>query len=153
MASSNPIETSEQSAAAATANGSPDGAGLQVQEKREAGPRAEHTHPGRYYTPPADIYETDEALIVVMDVPGVSREQIDVHLERDVLTVEARLDLAKYRELTPVYTEYNVGSYTRRFVVGDTVQGDAVQARLSDGVLTLELPRQAAARPRRIVVA
>ena len=124
---------------------------LPVQEKKEL-TGEEKTVPGRFYVPSTDAYETEEGLTLVMEVPGVSSENLDVSLEDGVLRVEGRLDFSKYSGLEPVYTEYNVGHYARSFALSDKVDQDRIAAQLEDGVLTLTLPKSPAAKPRRIAV-
>ena len=125
---------------------------LAVREKREAAAREERTVPGRFYVPPADVWETEDALAVAMEVPGVAREAVAIELREDVLRVEARVDASKYEGLEPVYTEYGVGHWARAFALPDKVDRGRIEARLEDGVLTLTLPKAAEARPRRIPV-
>jgi HSP20 family protein len=125
---------------------------LAVREKRELATKEEKTIPGRFYVPYTDVYETEDALMVVMEIPGVDRGSVDVALENDVLRVEGKIDPAKYRDLEPVYTEYNVGHYTRSFALSDKVDQEHISAQLEDGVLTLTLPKVAAAKPRRIAI-
>ena len=88
---------------------------LSVREKKELVAKEEKTIPGRYYVPYADIYETDEALAVVMEMPGVENKDLNVALENDVLRVDGQIDFSKYKEMEPVYTEYNIGHYARSF--------------------------------------
>ena len=126
--------------------------GLAVREKREAATREERTVPGRFYVPPADVWETEEALAVAMEVPGVAREAVTIELKDDVLRVEARVDASKYEGLEPVYAEYGVGHWARAFALPERVDRERIEARLEDGVLTLTLPKAAGARPRRIPV-
>jgi HSP20 family molecular chaperone IbpA len=126
---------------------------LAVREKQELATREERTVPGRFYVPHSDVYETEEALAVVMEVPGVAREAVQIELREDVLRVEARVDPAKYEGLEPVYTEYGVGHWARAFALPDRVDRERIEARLEDGVLTLTLPKAAEARPRRIALA
>jgi len=76
---------------------------LAVRDKKELITKDEKTVPGRYYVPYADIYETDEALSVVMEMPGVEKKDIDVALENDVLRVSGRIDFTKYEDMEPVY--------------------------------------------------
>jgi len=124
---------------------------LAVSEKKEL-TGEEKTIPGRFFVPNADVYETEDGLTLVMEMPGVVRDSLDVSLENGVLKVEGRLDFSKYQGLGPVYTEYNVGHYTRSFSLSDKVDQDNIGAMLEDGVLTLTLPKAPAARPRRISV-
>jgi HSP20 family molecular chaperone IbpA len=124
---------------------------LAVREKKELTGQ-EKTVPGRFFVPSTDAYETEDGLTLVMEMPGVMRESLDVSLEDGVLTVEGRLDFSKYQGLEPVYTEYNVGHYARSFSLSDKVDQDNISAKIEDGVLTLTLPRAATARPRRIAV-
>ena len=125
---------------------------LAVREKRELAAKEEKTVPGRFYVPPTDVYETEDALTVVLEMPGVTRESVDIELKEDVLRVAGRIDLAKYGGLEPVYTEYNVGHWARTFALSDTVDRENIGAQLEDGVLMLTLPKVAEARPRRIAV-
>ena len=125
---------------------------LAVREKREVAAREERTVPGRFYVPHTDVYETEEVLTVVMEMPGVGREDVGVELKDDVLRVEGRIDFAKYGGLEPVYTEYNVGHYARSFSLSDKVARERIGAQFEDGVLTLTLPKTEEARPRRIAV-
>jgi HSP20 family protein len=90
---------------------------LEVQEKKELRTKDEKTVPARYFVPTTDIHETDESLTVVMEVPGVDKEDIAVKLENDVLSVQGQIDFSKYQEMEPVYTEYNVGHYARSFTL------------------------------------
>ncbi len=126
---------------------------LAVAEKRELAAKEERTVPGRFYVPPADVWETEDALAVAMEVPGVAREAVAIELKDDVLRVEARVDAAKYEGLEPVYTEYGVGHWARAFALPDGVDRERIEARLEDGVLTLTLPKAAEAKPRRISLA
>ena len=77
---------------------------LSVQQKKEVTPKEEKTVPARYFVPYTDIYETDEALTLVMEMPGVEKKDVDVQLENDVLRVEGRIDSSKYEGLEPVYS-------------------------------------------------
>ena len=125
---------------------------LAVREKRELVGKDEKTVPGRFYVPYADIYETDEALTVLMEMPGVAREGVSVALEDDVLRVEGRIDFSKYEGMEPVYTEFNVGHYTRSFALSGKIDRERIGAQLEDGVLVLTLPKAREAQPRRIAI-
>jgi len=125
---------------------------LSVREKKELVAKEEKTVPGRYYVPYADIYETDEALAVVMEMPGVEKSRLKVALENDVLRVDGQIDFVKYKDLEPVYAEYNVGHYARSFTLSNKIDQEKISAQLEDGVLTLTLPKAKQAQPRRISI-
>jgi HSP20 family protein len=88
---------------------------LQVQHKRELEKKEETTIPARIFLPTADIYETEDALSVILEMPGVEKNNVDVRVEGGVLKVEGRPDFSKCQGLQPLYTEYNVGHYFRSF--------------------------------------
>jgi HSP20 family protein len=125
---------------------------LAVSEKKELTGAQEKTVPGRFFVPATDVFETDGGLTLVMEMPGVGRENLEVSLEDGVLRVEGRLDFSVYAGMEPVYTEYNVGHYARSFSLSDKIDQDNIDARLEDGVLMLTLPRSPASRPRRIEI-
>jgi HSP20 family protein len=125
---------------------------LQVQEKKELAAKGEKTVPARYYVPATDILETDQALTVVMELPGVESKDIDINVENDVLKVEGRIDFSKYEGLEPLYTEYNVGHFSRAFTLSGQIDQQGIGAQFEDGVLTLTLPKAKEAQPRRIQI-
>ena len=125
---------------------------LEVKEKKEVVSKEEKTVPARSFLPTTDIYETDEALTVVMEIPGVEKKDIDVALENDVLRVEGRIDFSKYEGLEPLYTEYNVGHFARAFTLPRKIDQQQIGAQVEDGVLTLTLRKAKEAQPRRIVI-
>jgi HSP20 family molecular chaperone IbpA len=125
---------------------------LQVQKKRELGGKEESTIPTRTFVPTADIYEDRDSLKVILEMPGVEKGNVDVRVEDGVLSVEGRLDLTKYRGLQPLYTEYNIGNYSRSFRLSNAIDQDKIGAELKDGVLSLTLQKAEKAKPRTIQV-
>jgi HSP20 family protein len=125
---------------------------LAVQEKKEQVTKEEKTVPARYYVQNTDIYETDDALTVVMEIPGVEKKDVDVNIENDVLRVEGRLDSTKYEGLEPLYTEYNVGHFARAFTLSNKIDQNQISAELNDGVLTLTLKKVKEAISRKIAI-
>jgi len=125
---------------------------LQVQQKREVEKKQESTVPSRAFLPVTDIFETDQALTVVLEMPGVVKENVDVNVENDILTIEGRIDFSKYEGLSPVYTEYNVGHYVRSFQISSKIEQGEISAELKDVVMTLVLPKAEKAKPRKIKV-
>jgi HSP20 family protein len=102
--------------------------------------------------PTADIYETNDALNVVLEMPGVDKNSVDIRVEDGVLKIEGRLDFSKYEGLQPLYTEYNVGHYSRSFRLSSKIDQNKIAAELNDGVLSLVLPKVEEAKPRTIQV-
>ena len=124
---------------------------LTVKDKQEV-TREEPTRPGRTYQPDVDIYETPEGLHLWADMPGVDEKQLNIQLADGILTIEGGVSLDDYKDLSPVYTEYNVGNYMRRFAISSDIDPDGIKARVTNGVLELELPKSERAKPRQIKV-
>ena len=112
----------------------------------------ESTRPGRSYRPNADIGETSEGVWLAVDLPGVDEKSVRVDLEDGVLTIEAQVELDAYDALRPLYSEYNVGNFERRFRISDRIDPSRIVARIEHGVLHLNLPKAEAAQPRTIPV-
>jgi HSP20 family protein len=125
---------------------------LQIQKKRELEGKEESTIPARTFVPTADIYEDQDSLKVILEMPGVEKGNVNVRVEEGVLVVEGRLDLTKYRGLQPLYSEYNIGNYARSFRLSSAIDQDKIGAELTDGVLSLTLPKAEKAKPRTIQV-
>jgi HSP20 family molecular chaperone IbpA len=124
---------------------------LSVRNKQEV-TAEEGTRPGRSYVPDVDIYETPELLQLWADMPGVDDKSVSIHLADGVLTIEGQVGVKEYEHLAPVYTEYNVGNYSRRFTLGNDVDTDKITAKVTNGVLELHIPKSERAKPRRINV-
>jgi HSP20 family protein len=126
---------------------------LTAKEKQELQEK-EQTRPGRAFVPDVDIREDEDALWLWADMPGVTQDQVEVELDDNVLRLEGGVSLQEYEGLTPVYTEYNVGNYLRRFTLTNAQQfdRDQISARLVNGVLEVTLPKGERSKPRRIPV-
>ena len=125
---------------------------LAVQEKKELVDGEERTVPAKYYVPAADIYETEGALSVVLEMPGVEKENVTVNLDRNVLQIEGRIEFSNYENADAVYTEYNIGHFSRSFSIGSAVDPENIEATVKDGILTLTLHKRKEVQPRRIEV-
>jgi len=125
---------------------------LQVQKKQELENKEETTIPARMFLPAADIFEGENDLTVILEMPGVEKSNVDIHVEDGVLNVEGRLDLTKYQGLQPLYTEYNIGHYSRSFRLSSKIDQNKIAAEMKDGVLTLKLPKVEEAKPHTIQV-
>jgi HSP20 family protein len=112
----------------------------------------ETTRPGRHYQPDVDIYETRDSLWLWADMPSVDGRQLSVNLADGILTIEGRVGVDDYKDLEPLYTEYNVGNYLRRFTISSDIDVERIRASVTNGVLELELPKAERAKPRRIAI-
>ena len=124
---------------------------LATREKQEV-QGTEKTRPGRYFVPNVDIREDENGLKLWADMPGVSEKDVEVSLKDGVLTLIGAVSPVPYDKLTPLYTEYNVGNYFRQFELNEVIDEAQIKARMRNGVLEVELPKRAQARPRRIEV-
>jgi HSP20 family molecular chaperone IbpA len=125
---------------------------LQVQQKRQVEEKEEATIPVRQFLPNTDIYETETALTVVLEMPGIEKTNVEVAVEGGVLKVYGRIDFSKYEGLQPIYTEYNIGHYARSFRLSSKIDQTKIEAQMNDGVLSLVLPKVEEAKPRAISV-
>ena len=107
---------------------------------------------GRVFVPRSDVYETDEAIVVVAEMPGVDEKSVDITLEKNVLTIVGRVSEVGPDGCRLVLAEYSSGDYERRFALSQAVDRDAIAAAVKNGVLTLTLPKAKEAMPRRIEV-
>jgi HSP20 family protein len=125
---------------------------LQVQKKRELENKEEATIPARMFVPAADIYEAENDLTVILEMPGVEKKNVNIDVADGVLSVEGRIDLTKYQGLQPLYTEYNIGHYSRSFRLSSKIDQNQIAAEMKDGVLSLKLSKIEEAKPRIIQV-
>lgn len=115
--------------------------------------RAETTRGGRMYTPLVDILERDDELTLIADVPGVTRDDVDITYERGLLTIHGRVDRpAAPENANRVMHEYGVGDWRRAFEIGEGIDSARIEAELADGVLTVHLPKSAEIQPRKIAI-
>lgn len=103
------------------------------------------------FLPATDIYERDDAIVLIADMPGVAESDVDIHLENHVLTIKGATSRADQAG-DVLYSEFLPGRYERAFTLSDDIDSEAIKARLKHGVLTVELPKSAKARPRKIAV-
>lgn len=102
---------------------------------------AERTRDRRVYLPPTDIYETGDAVTVIADMPGVTRDAVNIELEQNVLTIHGKSRDHLPEDDSPAYQEYGIGDFERTFRLSDEIDRDNIEARLVHGVLTLTLPK------------
>ena len=125
---------------------------LQTTNKQEVAEATEHTRPGPVYKPPVDIFESESGITLVADMPGVRADDLEVDLREGVLSITGRVVPPEGEGETDVVREYNHGTFYRQFSLADTIDQSKIEAKLTSGVLTLELPKAEAAKPRQIPV-
>jgi HSP20 family molecular chaperone IbpA len=104
----------------------------------------------RYVTPPVDIYENGDGLVVKADLPGVAKENLDVRVENNLLTIRGKPSHIAPGEA--VYREYELVNFFRQFELNERVDQSKISAELQHGVLSLRLPKAEEAKPRKIDV-
>ncbi|MDR7334566.1 Hsp20/alpha crystallin family protein [Roseateles asaccharophilus] len=106
----------------------------------------------RAVTPPVDVFEDETGITLLADMPGVPRDQLELHVEGDSLLIEGRVQPQTPTGLEAVYAELRVPRWRRSFTLSRELDTAKIDANLKDGVLTLRIPKQAHAQPRRIAV-
>lgn len=125
---------------------------LQAKEKAEVPVPAEQTRPGPTFTPAVDIFETDEGLTLLADVPGVKADDLKVDLRDNILTLSGEVKAPEGPEEVDVIREYRTGKYFREFTISEVIDQSRIDAELKNGVLRLRLPKVEEATPRRVKV-
>ncbi len=124
---------------------------LQAQQQRQVHAAGEPTKPGKQFLPAVDIYETEEAVVVVAEMPGVAKEGVEINLEEGVLTLMGERHNHDQKGKV-LLREYESGRYVRRFTVSEAIDQEKIEATMVNGMLALLLPKVAPAKPRRIEV-
>ena len=112
----------------------------------------ETTTGGRIYRPLADIVETDEGVTLMLEMPGVAADDVDITLKKRVLTIRGKVWPTNPEKLQLAYAEYGEGDCERSFTLSDDFDPENINASVSHGVLTVTLPRAAQAQPKKIAV-
>jgi len=104
----------------------------------------------RYLRPPVDIYEQEDKLVVVCDMPGVSQEDICVGVDNSILTIEGKVKHDTVGE--SVYSEFGLINYFRQFELSNAIAQEKIQGILKNGVLTVNLFKEEKAKPRKVTI-
>lgn len=120
------------------------------QPQKRSGTEAAATTPT--FLPRVDIRETDDAVNLIADMPGVDEKNVSINVERNTLTIRGEFNALPPEGYSLTYGEYRVGNYEREFTLSDDVDRDSVEAKVSNGVLRMRLPKAQQAQPRRIEV-
>jgi HSP20 family molecular chaperone IbpA len=102
--------------------------------------------------PPVDIFEDPHGIMVIAEMPGVSKDRLHVHADRNTLTIEGEAAIEMPQGMEPVHADLKATRYSRSFVLSGELETDAIDAKLKDGVLTIRIPKRREYRPRKIEV-
>jgi HSP20 family protein len=125
-----------------------------IMEKQQAqqAQGVETTRARPVFVPCTDIYEREDAIVVLADMPGVGPDAVDVDLEGDELTIRGRVEEASIEGHELTYAEYESGDFERRFRVTGRIDADKIDATIKNGVLQVVLPKSKEAQPQKITV-
>jgi HSP20 family protein len=112
----------------------------------------EQTRQGPVFAPATDIFENEQSITVLADMPGVKAQDLNIDLRENVLTLTGRVARPEGQNESDVLREYQAGTFFRQFTVSETIDQANIDAKLADGVLRLELPKLEKAKPRQITV-
>jgi HSP20 family protein len=125
----------------------------EISKKEASTPEGvERTRPHKVYTPNVDILERKDEIVVTADLPGVDEKSLDITLEKNVLTINGRVESEVAEPYRIAYAEYGIGDYQRAFTLSDEVDKERIQATMKNGVLRLVMHKAAAATTRKIMV-
>jgi len=125
---------------------------MQKAEKGNVPSVPEQTFTGPVYSPAVDIFETEDRITLLADMPGVKAKDLRIDLRENVLTLTGHVDNPESPGETNVLREYASGTYFRQFTLSEVIDQSKIDAKLSEGVLHLELPKLEQAKPRQITV-
>jgi len=111
----------------------------------------ETTRNGNYFPPRVDIVETESELLLYADMPGVKPDGIDLRYENGELILHGKVEKPPI-EGNVIYGEYDVGDYYRVFQVHETIDASKIDAEFKNGVLTVHLPKQEKAKPKKVAI-
>lgn len=123
-----------------------------AKQESEAPNGAERTSNRRVFLPAVDILESEDAIFVVADVPGVDESTVDVTIEKNVLTLKGKVNFAVPEGFSLVYSEFGVGDFERVFTISNEVDREGVEATVKNGVLRLKLPKSKQALTKKVTV-
>ena len=125
---------------------------IQLKDKSELMSPMEQLRSGLTFKPDVDIFETDTAITLLADMPGVKAEDLTIDLRENVLTLDGEAKPPESGDEVDVFYEYRTGKYYRQFNLSEMIDQAKISAELKDGVLRLNLPKAKAKQPRKIQV-
>ena len=125
---------------------------MEIQDQELVEEEAERTRECRCFIPRTDIYEAGDDIHIVLDMPGINENAIEITLEKNILNVKGFAQIEDPGDYTLTLAEYETGDYERSFRVSDAIAKDKIDALYRDGVLRLTLPKAEQAKARKIAV-
>lgn len=117
------------------------------QENKETAAAATREE-SRMLVPPVDIFEVEDSLAVIVDLPGVDKERVDISVDNNILTIKGTVEPHEQGE--PLYREFQLRNFFRQFELSDQIDQEKIHAEMKNGVLTLRLPKAEKAKPKRV---
>ena len=121
-------------------------------ERQAPAPQEQRRQETPTMIPRVDVLEDDMGITLLADLPGVSRDSLEIHVEGDSLTIEGGVTAATPEAMEAAYAEVRVPRYRRSFTLSRELDGGRIEAQLKDGVLRLRIPKQEHAQPRRVSI-
>jgi HSP20 family protein len=127
-----------------------EGKDIQVQEKKEVDAQGELTQEGPFFVPNIDIFEDDNNIVLLADMPGVSKDNVDIRVEDGRLSIQGKVSKEAPGEY--VLSEYSIGDYFSNFALSTTIDQSGIQASMKNGVLRVVLPKSDKLKPKKIAI-
>ena len=125
---------------------------IQVKEKQEVKNPAEQTIPGPVFSPDVDIFENDQEIVLLADLPGVKADHLNIDLRENILSILGEISPSEGPDEEDIAIEYEVGRFVRQFTLSEVIDQEGINAKMENGVLRLTLPKVKKAAPRKITV-
>lgn len=122
------------------------------QQKTENVSATERIRNVKTFVPRVDIYEDNNAIFLIADMPGIDEKSVDVELDKNILTITGHVDIDETNDKSLVYSEYEIGDYERTFTLSNEIDRDKINAVVKNGVLRLELPKAENIKPKKIAI-
>jgi HSP20 family protein len=127
-------------------------ANITRRQDTQQGAEIEATRPRTVFLPHTDIYERQDAIVVVAEMPGVKRDDVDINLQNSELTITGRAQEERVEGHELSYAEYETGDYERKFRISAAIDADKIDASMKNGVLRVVLPKSKETLPRKVEV-
>ncbi len=109
-------------------------------------------NPENCFIPAVDIFENDKEVTVITEMPGISRDEVDISLEDNVLLITGKVSASAPKNARILLNEYQTGHYMRRFNITKSIDQDNIQAKMLNGLLWITLPKATPTKPRKIEI-